>query len=43
MKYIIILSFLFLTACSSQPNRCNRSNGLMQCQNASVTSVVNIG
>ena len=31
MKYIIILSILLLTACSSQSNRCNRSNGFQQC------------
>jgi starvation-inducible outer membrane lipoprotein len=26
MKYILILSLLVLTACSSQPNRCNQDN-----------------
>jgi len=34
MKYIIILSLLFLAACSSQPNRCSQrdsgSNAVQQ-------------
>jgi starvation-inducible outer membrane lipoprotein len=26
MKYILIMGMLFLTACSSAPNRCNQKN-----------------
>lgn len=27
MKYLLILSLLLLTACGSQPNRCNQEGG----------------
>lgn len=35
MKYIIILSLLFLSACTSQPNRCSHDNGQRSSQDRS--------